>query len=64
MTLFETYLLIHVVSSIVCLGFTLAKADSPFVEADRTFWVSSIFFCIILSPVMLLIILGIRLHDK
>ena len=64
MTFFETYLLIHLVSTILCIGFTLAKADSDFVEDDVSFWASGIFFSVLLSPVMLLIILGIRLHDK
>lgn len=64
MTFLEIYLLVHVMCSIVCIGFTTAKADSGFVETDYTFWGVYIFLGVFLSPIMILMILGVRLHDK
>ena len=59
----EIYLITHIICAFILLGFYLAKAESPFLDADFKYWIVSISIIIFVPIFVLLIIVGVTIHQ-
>ena len=59
----EIYLITHVACAFILLGFYIAKAESPFVDADFKYWEVNISITIFVPIFALLMIVGVTIHQ-
>ena len=60
----DLYIVVHLCSFLIMMGFCLRKAESPFIEADWEYWSAHIILNIFAAPALLLIVLGAYLHGE